>query len=173
MIALVARVEDPYGRKARASGPPLAVGLFVEAEIEGISVQDAVCASASRCPRTQALGSLASAPGRRRPRGAWRCGTCQTRSWHRHPGPEPAWRRCRAPTCRSARRRRISRHSAGFWVSVWACVSRRRAESTCARSNRRNRCSALKASVPRVRIRLSPPCSPRWRRLCAFSAGRR
>ncbi len=42
MIALVARVEDPYGRKARASGPPLAVGLFVEAEIEGISVQDAV-----------------------------------------------------------------------------------------------------------------------------------
>ncbi len=42
MIALVARVEDPYSRKARASGPPLAVGLFVEAEIEGISVQDAV-----------------------------------------------------------------------------------------------------------------------------------
>jgi len=42
MIALVARVEDPYGRKRRASGPPLAVGLFVEAEIEGISVEDAV-----------------------------------------------------------------------------------------------------------------------------------
>ncbi len=45
MVALVARVEDPYGRKSRASGPPLAVGLFVEAEIEGISVEDAVVLS--------------------------------------------------------------------------------------------------------------------------------
>ena len=41
MVTLVARVEDPYGRKVGSSGPPLAVGLFVEAEIEGISIENA------------------------------------------------------------------------------------------------------------------------------------
>ncbi len=45
MVALVARVEDPYGRKLSSSGPPLAVGLFVEAEIEGISLENAVVLS--------------------------------------------------------------------------------------------------------------------------------
>ncbi len=47
MVALVARVEDPYGRKVGSSGPPLAVGLFVEAEIEGISIERAVVLSNS------------------------------------------------------------------------------------------------------------------------------
>ena len=40
MITLVARVEDPYGRDQRSDRPPLAVGLFVEAEIKGRLVSD-------------------------------------------------------------------------------------------------------------------------------------
>jgi multidrug efflux pump subunit AcrA (membrane-fusion protein) len=35
MITLVARVEDPYGRSQESDKPPLAVGMFVEAEIKG------------------------------------------------------------------------------------------------------------------------------------------
>lgn len=35
MITLVARVEDPYGRDKRSDRPPLAVGMFIEAEIKG------------------------------------------------------------------------------------------------------------------------------------------
>jgi RND family efflux transporter MFP subunit len=42
MITLVARVEDPYGRDQRSERPPLAVGLFVEAEIKGKLVRDVV-----------------------------------------------------------------------------------------------------------------------------------
>jgi multidrug efflux system membrane fusion protein len=40
MIHAVARVEDPYGRGADPDRPPFAVGLFVEAEIEGRRVDD-------------------------------------------------------------------------------------------------------------------------------------
>lgn len=40
MIHAIASVDDPYGRRAKAPGTPLAVGLFVEAEIEGRLVQD-------------------------------------------------------------------------------------------------------------------------------------
>lgn len=35
MVNAVARVEDPYGRETPGDGVPLAVGLFVEAEIQG------------------------------------------------------------------------------------------------------------------------------------------
>jgi len=42
MIYLVARVNDPYGRKGDSGRPPFAVGLFVEAEIAGKTVHDAV-----------------------------------------------------------------------------------------------------------------------------------
>jgi multidrug efflux pump subunit AcrA (membrane-fusion protein) len=35
MITAVARIEDPFGRQGKSGGPPLAVGLFVEAEIAG------------------------------------------------------------------------------------------------------------------------------------------
>ena len=35
MVNVVARIEDPYGRHHEQLGAPLAVGLFVEAEIEG------------------------------------------------------------------------------------------------------------------------------------------
>jgi RND family efflux transporter MFP subunit len=42
MVYVVARVDDPYGRAAKQAGAPLAVGLFVEAEIEGRAVQQAV-----------------------------------------------------------------------------------------------------------------------------------
>lgn len=35
MITAVARVENPYGRHGPSPQPPLAVGMFVEAEIEG------------------------------------------------------------------------------------------------------------------------------------------
>jgi multidrug efflux system membrane fusion protein len=35
MIHAVARIEDPYGRGEEPERPPLAVGLFVEAEIQG------------------------------------------------------------------------------------------------------------------------------------------
>jgi multidrug efflux pump subunit AcrA (membrane-fusion protein) len=42
MVHAVARVEDPYAREADGERPPLAVGLFVEAEILGRSVDAAV-----------------------------------------------------------------------------------------------------------------------------------
>jgi len=35
MIHVVARVDDPYGRRSKGARPPLTVGLFVEAEILG------------------------------------------------------------------------------------------------------------------------------------------
>jgi multidrug efflux pump subunit AcrA (membrane-fusion protein) len=40
MITLVARVKDPYGRGVLSERPPLAVGMFVEAEIIGRRVED-------------------------------------------------------------------------------------------------------------------------------------
>ena len=40
MIQVVARVEDPYGVASEGAKPPLAVGLFVEAEIEGTTASD-------------------------------------------------------------------------------------------------------------------------------------
>ncbi len=40
MVHLVARVEDPYGQNAAIGSAPLAVGLFVEAEIQGRKVED-------------------------------------------------------------------------------------------------------------------------------------
>ena len=42
MLYAVARVEDPYGRKGSAGGPPLAVGLFVDADILGRNVKNVV-----------------------------------------------------------------------------------------------------------------------------------
>ena len=41
MVTLVARVEDPYGRTVGGDRPPLAVGLFVDAFIEGRRVEEA------------------------------------------------------------------------------------------------------------------------------------
>jgi len=46
MLQAVARVSDPYGKPGDASRPPLAAGLFVEAEILGLQVADA-----TRLPR--------------------------------------------------------------------------------------------------------------------------
>jgi RND family efflux transporter MFP subunit len=40
MVQVVARVEDPYGAEEGDERPPLAVGLFVEAEIEGRIVEN-------------------------------------------------------------------------------------------------------------------------------------
>jgi multidrug efflux pump subunit AcrA (membrane-fusion protein) len=40
MVHLVARVEDPYGQNETTGSAPLAVGLFVEAEIQGRSVEN-------------------------------------------------------------------------------------------------------------------------------------
>jgi multidrug efflux pump subunit AcrA (membrane-fusion protein) len=40
MVHLVARVEDPYGQGGAIGSAPLAVGLFVEAEIQGRSVEN-------------------------------------------------------------------------------------------------------------------------------------
>ncbi len=42
MIHAVARIEDPYGRGDSPDRPPLAVGLFVEAEILGRQVDDVI-----------------------------------------------------------------------------------------------------------------------------------
>ena len=39
MVGLVAEVEEPYGRGAEAAQVPLTVGLFVEAQIEGLQVE--------------------------------------------------------------------------------------------------------------------------------------
>ena len=41
LIYAVAQVEDPYG-KAASNGVPLAVGMFVSAEVEGVTPQDAL-----------------------------------------------------------------------------------------------------------------------------------
>jgi RND family efflux transporter MFP subunit len=53
MLPLVARVDDPYGRDSDRDGPPLTVGLFVEARIAGRVVEDVfrVPRSALRGPR--------------------------------------------------------------------------------------------------------------------------
>ncbi len=42
MVQLIARVEDPYGKGRSELGEPLLSGLFVEAEIEGRVLQNAV-----------------------------------------------------------------------------------------------------------------------------------
>jgi RND family efflux transporter MFP subunit len=42
MVHVVARVEDPYGRESSDGRPPLAVGLFVEAHIFGVTARDAI-----------------------------------------------------------------------------------------------------------------------------------
>lgn len=42
MIHAVARVEDPYGRSEDPDRPPLAVGLFVDAEIRGRTIAQAI-----------------------------------------------------------------------------------------------------------------------------------
>jgi len=47
MVHAIAQVEDPYGRGAEEERPPLAVGLFVEAEIFGREAKDVL-----RVPRS-------------------------------------------------------------------------------------------------------------------------
>ena len=42
MVTVVARIEDPYGRKDEDARPPLSVGLFVEVEIAGRVVPNAM-----------------------------------------------------------------------------------------------------------------------------------
>ena len=42
MIHAVARVDDPYGRGGHPDRPPLAVGLFVTAEIAGRRVENVI-----------------------------------------------------------------------------------------------------------------------------------
>ena len=41
-VTVVARVEDPYARRGNGTRPPRAVGLFVDVEIEGRRVEDAI-----------------------------------------------------------------------------------------------------------------------------------
>ncbi len=55
MITLVARVEDPYGRDQRSDRPPLAVGLFVEAEIKGKLVRNVVVIPRSALRGTESV----------------------------------------------------------------------------------------------------------------------
>jgi RND family efflux transporter MFP subunit len=42
MIYAVVQIDDPYGRSGASDRPPLAVGLFVECEIEGKTVKNSV-----------------------------------------------------------------------------------------------------------------------------------
>lgn len=42
VVQVVAQVEDPYGRKTDGASMPLAVGLFVEADISGREIENAV-----------------------------------------------------------------------------------------------------------------------------------
>ena len=42
MVTVVARVKDPYARKQASSRPPLSVGLFVDAEISGLRLAEAL-----------------------------------------------------------------------------------------------------------------------------------
>jgi RND family efflux transporter MFP subunit len=55
MITLVARIEDPYGRDQRSDRPPLAVGLFVEAEIKGKLARDVVVIPRSALRGTESV----------------------------------------------------------------------------------------------------------------------
>jgi multidrug efflux pump subunit AcrA (membrane-fusion protein) len=67
MVHVVVEVPDPYGRGAEAERPPLAVGLFVEADIRGRVVEDVVV-----LPRSALRGKdrvwLVDADGRMRSR---------------------------------------------------------------------------------------------------------
>ena len=47
MVMAIARVNDPYARTGDSGRPPLAVGMFVNAEIQGIRVRDVI-----RAPRS-------------------------------------------------------------------------------------------------------------------------
>ena len=51
MIHAIARVEDPYGRRDDPNQPPLSVGLFVNARIDGIEIEDVIA-----LPRTALRG---------------------------------------------------------------------------------------------------------------------
>jgi RND family efflux transporter MFP subunit len=42
MVTVVARIEDPYGRKDETGRPPLSVGLFVDVRIEGRVIPNAL-----------------------------------------------------------------------------------------------------------------------------------
>jgi hypothetical protein len=63
MIHAVARVEDPYAREAGSDRPPLAVGLFVEAEIQGRRVERAVVLPRAALRRQEASPGAAAADG--------------------------------------------------------------------------------------------------------------
>jgi multidrug efflux pump subunit AcrA (membrane-fusion protein) len=69
---VVARVESPYEGSGPDARPPLAVGLFVRAEIEGREVPDAVVLPASALHATAGSGRgevwVVDAEGRLRPR---------------------------------------------------------------------------------------------------------
>lgn len=52
MVNAIAQVQDPYARGKNSRRPPLAVGMFVQAEIEGIRVRELVSA-----PRTALRGN--------------------------------------------------------------------------------------------------------------------
>ena len=71
MVHVVVEVADPYGRGTQADRPPLAVGLFVEAEILGL-VAEGVVALPRRVLRTDVSGAarvwLVDAEGRLRSR---------------------------------------------------------------------------------------------------------
>ena len=47
MVNAIAQVQDPYGRGRSADRPPLAIGMFVHAAIEGIVVRDVIKAPRS------------------------------------------------------------------------------------------------------------------------------
>lgn len=73
MVNVVARVQDPYGRSDERERPPLAVGMFVQAEIQG-SVAEAVArlprsALRGAAPMNGELGEESAAPGGMRPGG--------------------------------------------------------------------------------------------------------
>jgi RND family efflux transporter MFP subunit len=72
MVHVVARVESPYDGTGPEARPPLAVGLFVRAEIEGREVPDAVVLPASALHATAGSGRgevwVVDAEGRLRPR---------------------------------------------------------------------------------------------------------
>lgn len=53
MVHAIAEVKDPYGRSSDRSRPPLAVGMFVEAEIKGKWVNDVVVVPRSVLRRNQ------------------------------------------------------------------------------------------------------------------------
>jgi len=66
MVVAVCEVEDPYGRSEETNRPPLAVGMFVDATIQGIRVPDALAMPRTALRTGDRVFVVEGAPGEER-----------------------------------------------------------------------------------------------------------